>query len=436
MKRIAFISHSSVDKTVAEEVCRFLETNGVPCWIAPRDVTPGKNYGAAILDAIDECSIFVLLLTAASNKSGQVVREVERAASSNSILIPFRVEDVQPSRDLEFYVSTTHWLDAVSKPFAKHLHELLAAIRNWAKPEETKNEVAAAVPAPAPLIPALPVRPRPFFPSRSMIVGILAALFFCGVFAFLLLRDKPAPVRQIPAPSSEAAATSTPRVVESPTIISTATPSPPAVTLDETPTESVVVAASPEAVRRRPGAPMRSTPPPDLAPSAAGTSSPVPLKPGQPFTSTAAPVKPALSAPVIRDVAASSELRVKGQLQKGALAFDGNRDTAWVADGDGINKSLSVHFKASATIASISLLTALGEVKQFGARNRVHTIRVTFNDGTNQVLTLEDKAKMQRFELTHPVTANWVKFDILTVYRGKKLSHTPIFEIAFNRDEG
>ena len=116
MKPLVFISHSSKDKEIADKVCLFLEANGVACWIAPRDVTPGRNYGAAIVDAIDECGVFVLILTGESNKSGQVTREVERAAASNDVIIPFRVEPVQPSRDLEFYVSSTHWLDASTGP--------------------------------------------------------------------------------------------------------------------------------------------------------------------------------------------------------------------------------------------------------------------------------------------------------------------------------
>src|SRR2546423_6538641 len=102
MKHIVFISYSSEDKAIGEEVCRFLEAKGIACWIAPRDVTPGKNYGAAIVDAIDECSVFVLILSDKSNQSGQVAREVERAASNNDVIIPFRVENVQPSRNLEF----------------------------------------------------------------------------------------------------------------------------------------------------------------------------------------------------------------------------------------------------------------------------------------------------------------------------------------------
>jgi TIR domain len=155
LKRTAFISHSSKDKAIAETVCRFLEAKGISCWIAPRDVTPGKNYGAAIVEAIDECKVFVLILSGESNQSGQVVREVERAANANSVIIPLRVEPVQPSRDLEFYVSSSHWLDATDMPLEKHLGALVDAIRNWHTPS-TPQEKSAASEISSPVVTAAP----------------------------------------------------------------------------------------------------------------------------------------------------------------------------------------------------------------------------------------------------------------------------------------
>jgi hypothetical protein len=105
-----------------------------------------------------------------------------------------------------------------------------------------------------------------------------------------------------------------------------------------------------------------------------------------------------------------------------------------VAEGDGIGASVSAYFQGPATITSVSILTALGTDMQYKVRNRVHTLRVTFGNGTTQVLTLEDRGRMQRFELTRPVTARWVRFEIMTVYHGEKLHHTPIYEISFNRE--
>src|ERR1700759_2316038 len=85
MKRTVFIIHPSADRAIAERLCTYLEQNGAPCWMAPRDVMPGQNYGAAIVDAIDECRVFVLLLSSESNKSRQVPgrRKIRRAPRSN-----------------------------------------------------------------------------------------------------------------------------------------------------------------------------------------------------------------------------------------------------------------------------------------------------------------------------------------------------------------
>ncbi len=51
-----------------------------------------------------------------------------------------------------------------------------------------------------------------------------------------------------------------------------------------------------------------------------------------------------------------------------------------------------------------------------------------------QVLTFEDEMKMQRFALRRPALTEWIKFEILSVFRGTKFDRTPISEIAFNKD--
>ncbi len=413
MKRVVFISHSSADRAIAEQICSFLEGHGLPCWVAPRDVTPGKNYGAAILDAIDECSVFLLILSSESNKSGQVVREVERAASSNSTIIPFRVEDVQPSRNLEFYVSTTHWLDATTRPLDKHLRELLKAVQNWQTTDAAPEQRPPPVALPTPSFSSLP--PSPPFGSK-LLIGIVAVLVLCLVPGYFLLRHESVsrPVTSAPAIP---AATVTPAPVESPS------PAPsPTSPIATPPTPMPNVTASPPAI---------------AATSAPAPPIPVHRRLGEllrPTASLSAPSAPVKSVPIVREVAASSELHFHGEVRKASQVFDGKPETGWVSEGDGIGQSLTVHFKVPAIISSISILAATGTDPGFRIRNRLHTLRVTFGDGANQVLTLEDQPNMQRFELAHPVTTKWIRFHILSVYPGNKLKHTPIFEIAFNRD--
>lgn len=125
-----FISYSSEDKNVADAVCSGLETQGVRCWIAPRDVSPGQEWAATIVDAIEECNSFVVILSSGSNKSSQVLREVERAVNAGKIVIPFRIEDLTPSKSLGYFLSVPHWLDAMTEPLEMHIDELVAVINS------------------------------------------------------------------------------------------------------------------------------------------------------------------------------------------------------------------------------------------------------------------------------------------------------------------
>lgn len=127
MDHDVFISHSSHDREVAHAVCRRLEADGYRCWIAPRDILPGQDYGAAIVGGIRGARLFLLVFSSKSNESPQVKREVERAATSNLPIIPFRVENVTPSLALEYFISGAHWLDAIDPPLDRHLDYLSAS---------------------------------------------------------------------------------------------------------------------------------------------------------------------------------------------------------------------------------------------------------------------------------------------------------------------
>lgn len=57
-----FISHASEDHDLALAVCEALESAGIGCWIAPRDIPGGKHWGAEIVQVIQSSSVLLLLL--------------------------------------------------------------------------------------------------------------------------------------------------------------------------------------------------------------------------------------------------------------------------------------------------------------------------------------------------------------------------------------
>jgi TolB-like protein len=123
-----FISYSSLDRTVADAVCKALEDADIGVWIAPRDVTGGKPYGEAIIDAINASRVMVVVFSANSDKSQQVLNEVERATAKHLVIIPFRIEDVLPSKSMEYFLSSYHWLDARKRPIDPQILTLVDAV--------------------------------------------------------------------------------------------------------------------------------------------------------------------------------------------------------------------------------------------------------------------------------------------------------------------
>ena len=142
MAHQVFISYSVKDKPVADAICSGLESSGTRCWIAPRDIIPGATWGEAIVNAISACQAMVLVLSARSNESPQVLREVERAVSKNVTIITFRIEDVVPSAAMEYYISSGHWLDAIAPPVEAHIHKLASILQNQPGYEDKPKEAA------------------------------------------------------------------------------------------------------------------------------------------------------------------------------------------------------------------------------------------------------------------------------------------------------
>jgi adenylate cyclase len=124
MAHDVFVSYSAADRAPALSVVEGLESRGIRCWVAPRDIPAGSEYGEEIVGAIKGCRILVLIFSAQANSSPHVRREVERAVSARRAILPFRVEDITPTGAMEYALGNTHWLDAFTRPLDPHIAAL------------------------------------------------------------------------------------------------------------------------------------------------------------------------------------------------------------------------------------------------------------------------------------------------------------------------
>jgi predicted amidophosphoribosyltransferase len=128
MAHDVFVSYSVKDKSFADGLCATLENKKIRCWVAPRDVLPGQNYAEALIEAINTSRVMVLIFSSNSNNSPHVSREVERAVNKSIPIIPVRIENVVPTKAMEYFLSSPHWLDALTPPIEKHLEKLAETI--------------------------------------------------------------------------------------------------------------------------------------------------------------------------------------------------------------------------------------------------------------------------------------------------------------------
>jgi hypothetical protein len=170
-----FVSYSSKDKPVADAICASLEARGMRVWIAPRDILPGMSWGEAIVDAISGSRIMVVVFSANSNESSQVLREVERAVNKGIGIIPFRIEDVAPTKSMEYFLSSPHWLDAINPPIENYIGELVRTVEVLLGSKVVKPDAAARV-EPRPAAPEVP--PDEWYrKKKGGILGKVQALF-------------------------------------------------------------------------------------------------------------------------------------------------------------------------------------------------------------------------------------------------------------------
>ena len=90
MAHDVFISFASKDKPTADAVCATLEARGIRCWIAPRDISYGAEWGEAVVEGISASRVMVLVFSSNANESPHIKREVDRAVTKGLTIIPDR----------------------------------------------------------------------------------------------------------------------------------------------------------------------------------------------------------------------------------------------------------------------------------------------------------------------------------------------------------
>lgn len=112
MNHDVFISYSSQDMEAAQAICHVLEQNEIRCWMAPRNIPPGSDYGDVIEEAIKSCKAVVVLFSETAATSQWVKGELNIAFEEQKTIIPFRLDKTPLKGQNRVMLNKTHWIDA------------------------------------------------------------------------------------------------------------------------------------------------------------------------------------------------------------------------------------------------------------------------------------------------------------------------------------
>ncbi len=112
MNHDVFISYSSQDMEAAQAICHALEQNEIRCWMAPRNIPPGSDYGDVIDDAIKSCKVVVILYSEKAASSPWVTGELNVAFEEQKTIIPFRLDKTPLKGQTRVMLNQRHWIDA------------------------------------------------------------------------------------------------------------------------------------------------------------------------------------------------------------------------------------------------------------------------------------------------------------------------------------
>jgi TolB-like protein/lipoprotein NlpI len=177
---VIFVSYASQDVKLADSLVRTLEDQGLRCWIAPRDVTPGTLYADAIIAGINDSNAFVLILSESAVASGHVGKEIERASSKRKPILVLRMDKTPLTRTFEYFLSESQWIEVGIGGISASLSKVADAVRRLGATRRLDS--AGELSARSPQV-SSKKRPWPLI--------ALATLGILGVAAFLITRTVP-----------------------------------------------------------------------------------------------------------------------------------------------------------------------------------------------------------------------------------------------------
>ncbi|MBR2376542.1 MAG: toll/interleukin-1 receptor domain-containing protein [Clostridia bacterium] len=131
MKKDIFISYTTKDKGVADVLVEYLEGLRYSCFIAPRDIDPGKAYAANLMTAISDCKLVLLVASEAINDSEHCLNEVDVVTEKKKPILPIFIEEFSLNDDYRYYLGRKQHIFAYPESIDAYFAKIVEGIEPY-----------------------------------------------------------------------------------------------------------------------------------------------------------------------------------------------------------------------------------------------------------------------------------------------------------------
>lgn len=138
-----FISYSRRDTEIVDRIAGQMKDAGLDVWIDREAIQAGDTWRVQIVQAIDTCLAFVLMLSPNSAASDNVRREIDLAQDVESPFLPLMLEPVKIPPEIRYQLAGQQFIDVQMLGFEKAVRQLIETIKEHLKNIQPAVEAAA-----------------------------------------------------------------------------------------------------------------------------------------------------------------------------------------------------------------------------------------------------------------------------------------------------
>jgi hypothetical protein len=157
-----FISYSHQDAAFVNRLTQDLQRQQIDVWIDQQGIQGGEAWRKAIVEGINQCDAFLIVLSPDAAASRNVTKELSIADERGKRIFPVICEPCTIPAELEYQLAGLQWVDFTALGYDAAFGKLLQAL----------NVPQKAAPQPPPTIPPQP-QPQPIPPTApgAWIIG-------------------------------------------------------------------------------------------------------------------------------------------------------------------------------------------------------------------------------------------------------------------------